>query len=138
MLYRARPVLLAAALLASGAALAAAPGAGRGQPPEQVSLAPASFASVDGLWCGAGLLHEFSLEIVQNFQDLKGRLVRKQRIREITGRVEGTRVQVDPQRDHTMELQAHGDQLRIVAASGMLALATGQSFTRAAGASCSR
>lgn len=142
MLYRARPALLSVALLAAGTPLAGAstPDARSGQARqhEQVSLAPATFASIGGLWCGAGLLHEFSLEIVQDLQDVKGRLVRKQRVREITGRVEGARVQVDPQRDHTMELHASGDELRIVAASGVLALATGQSFTRAAGGSCTR
>ncbi|WP_255428029.1 hypothetical protein [Ramlibacter cellulosilyticus] len=93
-------------------------------------------AAVGGLWCGAGLLHEFTLEIAQQYANVQGRLVRKQRVREITGKVEGTRVKVDPQRDHTMELQASGDELRIVSASGMLALATGQSFTRATGSSC--
>lgn len=137
MPYRARTALLAACLLAVGAPLAAAPAA-HVERPEQLSLATPAFASIGGLWCGAGLLHEFSLELVQNLQQVKGRLVRKQRVRELTARVEGTRVQVDPQRDHTMELQASGDELRIVAASGVLALATGQSFTRATGGSCAR
>ena len=105
-------------------------------PPEQVRLAQAGIASVGGLWCGAGLLHEFTLEIEQQLQNVQGRLVRKARVREITGHVEGTRVKVDPQRDHTMELQAEGDELRIVSASGVLALAAGQSFTRAASGSC--
>ena len=92
--------------------------------------------SVGGLWCGAGLLHEFRLEIAQHFSSVQGKLIRKSSVREITGRVEGSRVKVDPQRDHTMELAAEGNELRIVSASGVLALATGQSFTRAEGASC--
>jgi hypothetical protein len=96
----------------------------------------AGLASIGGLWCGAGLLHEFTLEIAQQSADVQARLVRKSRVREITGRVEGSRVVLDPQRDHTMELQAQGDELRIVNASGVLALATGQSFTRASGGSC--
>lgn len=137
MLYRARSAFLAACVLAAAAPAAATPDAGV-ERPEQLSMASPAFASIGGLWCGAGLLHEFSLELVQNLQHVKGRLVRKQRVRELTARVEGTRVQVDPQRDHTMELQASGDQLRIVAASGVLALAAGQSFTRATGGSCTR
>ena len=93
-------------------------------------------ASIGGLWCGAGLLHEFSLEIAQQVQDFRARLVRKGRVREITGHMEGARVIADPQRNHTMELLAQGDELRIIGASGVLALAKGQFFTRAAGGSC--
>lgn len=99
-------------------------------------LAQASPAHVAGLWCGAGLLHEFSLEIAQREQSVVGRLVRKDKIREITGRVEGDRLHTDAQRDHTMDLQVDGDALRITGATGMLALATGQFFTRAPGATC--
>jgi hypothetical protein len=93
-------------------------------------------AKVGGLWCGAGLLQGFSLDIHQQFQDLEAKLVRKNRVRQITGRVEGTRVVTDPQRDHTMELLAQGNELRITAATGVLALAKGQAFTRAVGGSC--
>jgi hypothetical protein len=123
---------------AAVALAAAAPLASLAQPApaEQVSLGQAGDASVGGLWCGAGLLHEFTLELEQQLQSVQGRLIRKARVREITGHVEGKRVKVDPQRDHTMELQAEGDELRIVSASGVLALAAGQSFTRAAGGSC--
>ena len=124
--------VLAAAALAFLVPLAAFAGTAS----EQVSLRDTDVASVGGLWCGAGLLHEFTLEIAQQYANVQGRLVRKQRVREITGKVEGTRVKVGPQRDHTMELLAEGDELRIISASGVLALATGQSFTRAVGGSC--
>lgn len=138
MLSVSRPFAMAA-LLALGAPLGAA--AASSLPPqapaEQVGLRQGGFASVGGLWCGAGLLHEFTLEIAQQLQNVQGRLVRKGRVREITGRVEGRTIKVDPQRDHTMELRAQGDELRITGATGVLALATGQSFTRAAGGSCS-
>lgn len=129
---------LAAGALALGASLAghAASSVASGAPPEQVSLRQGGFASVGGLWCGAGLLHEFTLEIAQQLQNVQGRLVRKGRVREITGHVEGSTIRVDPQRDHAMELRAQGDELRITGATGVLALATGQSFTRAAGGSC--
>lgn len=108
----------------------------RAQSEEQVAVQRAGFASVGGLWCGAGLLQGFSLEIAQHAQNLQGRLMRKQRVREITGHVEGARVITDAQRDHTMELLAEGDQLRIVTGTGVLALTAGQTFTRAPGGSC--
>lgn len=132
MQFRSRLPALAFAVLALGAPIAsiAAPA------PEQVGVRSNGFASIGGLWCGAGLLHEFSLDIAQRMQDVEGKLVRKGRVREITGHVEGSLVKVDPQRDHSMELRVQGNELRIVAATGMLALATGQSFTRAAGGSC--
>jgi hypothetical protein len=126
---------VAAALIALSAA-APAVQADASAPPQQLALRQAGTVDVGGLWCGAGLLHEFTLEIVQQMQNVHGRLTRKTRVREITGRVEGALVRTDPQRDHTMELLAEGNELRIVGATGMLALAKGQSFRRAAGGSC--
>jgi hypothetical protein len=105
-------------------------------PSEQVAVRQGSTANVGGLWCGAGLLNEFTLEIVQQLQAVQGRLTRKARVREITGHVEGALVKTDPQRNESMELLAEGNSLRIVGATGLLALARGQSFTRAAGGSC--
>lgn len=128
------PRLLAPLLLLLAATAFATPA--RAQPDQPVAPEHAGFASVGGLWCGVGLLQGFSLEIAQDAEKLQGRLVRKQRVREITGHVEGARVITDAQRDHTMELLADGDQLRIVTGTGVLALAAGQSFTRAAGGSC--
>jgi hypothetical protein len=103
---------------------------------EQVTVRQDATASVGGVWCGVGPLHEFTLEIVQHLQNVQGRLTRKARVREITGHVEGARVKTDPLRNETMELLAQGDALRVVDATGLLALARGQSFTRAAGGSC--
>lgn len=134
MQTRPRPAAFAAAALAI-AALPLAAGANPALPHEQVALRQVT-ANVGGLWCGAGLLREFTLEIAQHYQDVQGRLVRKARVREITGQVQGAVVKTDPQRDHTMELLAQGNELRIVGATGMLALAKGQFFTRATGGSC--
>jgi hypothetical protein len=131
MLYLRRPAtaaLLAFAALPLGAWSAPAPST-------HVAMRQGA-ASIGGVWCGAGLLHEFTLEIAQQYQDFRARLVRKGRVREITGHMEGARVIADPQRNHTMELLAQGDELRIIGASGVLALAKGQFFTRAAGGSC--
>lgn len=138
MLYPNRSAAVAALALAlAGAPLLAqsAPSAPGVAPAEQVALRGTP-TLVGGLWCGAGLLRDFTLEIAQQAQDFQARLIRRGKVREITGRVEGARVRTDPQRNETMELLAEGDQLRIIGATGVLALARGQFFTRAAGASC--
>lgn len=133
MQYRPTHRILAAAALALAAVTAhASPAA----PSQQVALRQGTMANVGGVWCGAGLLRDFTLEIAQQYQNVQGKLMRKSRVREITGRVDGMVVRTDPQRDHTMELLAQGNELRIVGATGMLALAKGQFFTRAAGGSC--
>jgi hypothetical protein len=134
MQYKPRPAALAAAALVIAAAPLVA-GANPALAPQQWAVRQGT-ANVGGLWCGAGLLREFTLEIAQHYQDVQGKLVRKARVREITGHVHGAVVKTDPQRDHTMELLAQGDELRIVGATGMLALAKGQFFTRATGGSC--
>lgn len=103
---------------------------------EQVRMRRAP-ATVGGLWCGAGLLTGFSLEIAQQYQDIEARLIRKGRVREITGHMEGATLFANAQHDHSMELRAVDNELRIVAATGQLALARGQFFIRAAGGSCS-
>ena len=91
-----------------------------------------------GLWCGVGLLHEFRLEMAQHLHLLEAKLVRKNRVREITGRIDGSVVRTDPQRNQTLELQALGNELRVTAGTGPLALLKGQAFRRANADSCSR
>ena len=91
---------------------------------------------VAGLWCGSGLLHSYMLDIAQEYQRVEARLIRRGRVHELTGHMEGPVLRADPQRDHTMELLAQGNQLRIIGANGLLALAKGQFFTRAVGGSC--
>jgi hypothetical protein len=133
MLYL-RRLALAAALLPAAVfplrAQTAAPA-----PAEQVAARHAP-TMVGGVWCGAGLLGGFTLEIAQQYQKFEAKLIRKGRVREITGHLEGATLHTDPQRDHTMELLARGDELRITDATGQLALARGQFFTRAVGGSC--
>ncbi|NNU42287.1 hypothetical protein [Ramlibacter montanisoli] len=108
MQYRHRPAAFAAAALAF-AALPLAVSADPALAPEQVAVRQGT-ANVGGLWCGAGLLREFTLEIAQHYQDVQGKLMRKARVREITGHVHGAVVKTDPQRDHTMELLAQGNE----------------------------
>jgi hypothetical protein len=92
--------------------------------------------TVAGLWCGAGLLHSYALEIAQQYARVEARLTKRNRVYELTGRMEGPVLRADPQRNHTMDLLAQGNELRIIDASGVLALAKGQFFTRAVGGSC--
>ena len=91
---------------------------------------------VDGTWCGIGLLHEFTLQIDQQYQAFEARLSRKGRIREITGQIDGTTLVTDPQRDVVLVLKAIDNQLRITHGTGQFALAQGQGFARAHGNSC--
>lgn len=105
------------------------------QPVEAVTSRNAP-VTIGGLWCGAGLLHNYVLEIEQEYQYVQAKLIKGDRVRELTGRMEGRLLRADPQRNHTMDLLAEGDELRIVNGSGVLALARGQFFTRAVGGSC--
>jgi hypothetical protein len=137
--------MLSTFLRAVGAALALAVAAG--PLAAQTSLeAPAATApgtvpvrhtaQVAGLWCGTGPLHSYTLEIEQHAQQVAGKLRRRERVHEITGRVEGDRVVTDPQRNESLQLQAVGDQLRVTDGTGILMILRGQIFTRAAGATC--
>jgi hypothetical protein len=91
---------------------------------------------VAGLWCGAGLLHSYVLEIAQEYQQVYARLTRRERMLELTGHMEGPVLHADPQRNHTMDLVAEGNVLRIISGTGVLALTKGLFFTRAVGGSC--
>ncbi|GAB3763873.1 hypothetical protein GCM10028796_17890 [Ramlibacter monticola] len=126
----ARPFVALAALLGaatlSPAALAASPAPVTVRAPVMVA----------GLWCGAGLLRNYVLDIAQEYQRVEAKLIKRGRVHELTGHMDGPILRADPQRDHTMELLAEGDELRIIDASGILALARGQFFTRAVGGSC--
>lgn len=101
-----------------------------------VAARTSATAQVGGLWCGTGPLHSYSLEIEQHAQQLAGKLRRRERVHEITGHVEGDRVITDPQRNESLELRAQGDQLRVTDGTGILMILRGQTFTRAAGTSC--
>jgi SAM-dependent methyltransferase len=93
-------------------------------------------AKVEGLWCGAGLLKDYSLRLAQRYQQFEGTLRRGQRERPVSGRIAGTSVQTDAHRNGSLALEASGGELRVVSGTSQLALLKGQSFVRAAGASC--
>jgi hypothetical protein len=93
-------------------------------------------ARVEGLWCGTGLLNEFSLRLSQQYQEVRGTLVRRGRVRSIEGRVEGVTVRTQATRHGSLELRMAGDELRVTNGEGALALAQGARFQRSAGAAC--
>jgi SAM-dependent methyltransferase len=93
-------------------------------------------ARVEGLWCGAGLLREFSLRLTQRFQEVHGTLSRRDRNRTIEGRIEGVTLLTRSTRHGSLTLQMKGDELSVVGGEGALALVQGATFRRAAGAAC--
>ena len=94
-------------------------------------------ARVDGLWCAAGLLRGASIVLRQTYQTFEGTLGWRDRTRELVGTINGTELRVPAGSSGELVLQATDNALRITAAQGNLALAQGQTFTRATGASCS-
>ena len=134
MLSSVRSVVALAAVVSAAAVSPAASASTSLQGPQ--SLPTRAPVTVAGLWCGAGLLHNYVLDIAQQYQQVEARLIKRGRVHELTGHMDGPVLRADPQRDHTMELLAEGNELRIIGASGALALARGQFFTRAVGGSC--
>ena len=91
---------------------------------------------VEGLWCGMAPLGDFSLRLRQKYQEVEGTLTRNKRIRQVRGRMEGTRLQTEEVRHGSLVLQLAGDRLRIVDGEGALMLTRGGSFARALGSKC--
>lgn len=106
------------------------------QPAPQVVASRDQPASIEGLWCGIGLLHDYSIQVHQKYREFEAMLHRRDRSRPVTGRIEGDRIVTDPQKNIVLELRAIGDELRITNGTGQFALARGQGFFRAPGASC--
>jgi methylase of polypeptide subunit release factors len=95
-------------------------------------------AQVQGVWCGAGPLGEFTMTIAQQFQQFTAKLARRDRVRDVTGRIEGATLRTQEHRNGSLVLEAVGDQLRVTGGSGPLAMTRGQAFTRSASGSCAR
>ncbi|TFZ00349.1 hypothetical protein [Ramlibacter humi] len=93
-------------------------------------------ADMDGLWCGAGPLREFSLRLRQSNEDVEGELARKDRVRTIEGRVDGNVLRTQATKVGSLVLEKRGEELKVTGAEGALALVRGTSFRRAEGASC--
>jgi SAM-dependent methyltransferase len=96
-------------------------------------VVPARF---EGQWCGTGPIHEFSLQLSQEYQQVQGRLARRERVRVIEGRIEGATLRTQATRIGSLVLERHGDELRVTGGDGPLALAQGATFRRADGAGC--
>jgi SAM-dependent methyltransferase len=94
-------------------------------------------ARVEGLWCAGGLLRGASIKLTQKYQSFDGTLVWRDRTRELKGTINGTELRTPAGSSGELVLQASDNALRINSAQGNMALVQGQSFTRAAGASCS-
>jgi hypothetical protein len=93
-------------------------------------------ARVDGVWCPHPLMGPGSLELTQQFQEVQGRLVRRGRLREGSGRVEGQRLHLRTRGDRAMVLEVAGDTLRAVDRQDHPALNGAALFTRAQGGRC--
>ncbi len=96
-------------------------------------VVPAQF---DGLWCGTGLLHEFSLRLTQQHQQVHGTLVRRDRVREIEGRIEGAVLHTQATKIGSLVLERAGDELRVTGGDGIIALARGATFQLSGAGSC--
>ncbi len=93
-------------------------------------------ARVDGLWCAGGLLRGASIKLTQKYQTFTGTLAWRDRTRELAGTINGAELRTPAGSSGELVLQATDNTLRITSAQGNMALAQGQTFSRAAGASC--
>jgi hypothetical protein len=73
----------------------------------------------------------------QKYQAFEGVLAWRDRTRDLVGAINGTELRVPAGSSGELVLQVTDNTLRITSAQGNLALAQGQSFTRATGAACS-
>ena len=93
-------------------------------------------ARIDGLWCGAGALRDFSLRVNQHYQEVQATLTRGDRVREIQGHMSGPVLRTQATRHGSLELTQEGALLRVSGGEGTLAMARGASFARASGPAC--
>ena len=93
-------------------------------------------ARIEGLWCGAGALRDFSLRVNQHYQEVQATLTRGDRVREIQGRMAGAVLRTQTTRHGSLELTQEGALLRVSGGEGTLAMARGASFARASGPGC--
>lgn len=120
--------------LLSGLVLAASAAHANGDAP--AGGEPAAAAQVAGLWCGDGLLHEFSLRLNQDGEQVEGELLRKGRVRSIEGRIDGQVLRTQSTKVGALVLEKQGEELRVTGGDGPIALARGTSFRRSPGATC--
>jgi SAM-dependent methyltransferase len=90
-------------------------------------------ARVEGLWCGHPLMGG-TLELTQKYQEVQGRLSRRGRVRDGTGRLQGNVLQFET-REGPLHLEVAGDALRVTGNAPPV-LQGAPMFTRARGGSC--
>lgn len=146
-------LLLAGAVAAVLPAGAQAPAAGTAPPPADTASAPVEPAAtpgpapaasaavpttgqVTGLWCGSGLLHDYSLRLAQRELQVEGELARPGRSRTIEGRMEGNVLRTQSTKVGALVLEHKGDELKITGGDGPIALARGQVFRRTDAGTC--
>ncbi|HVR53618.1 MAG TPA: methyltransferase domain-containing protein [Pseudorhodoferax sp.] len=93
-------------------------------------------ASVQGLWCGAGLLQGTRFDVKQSFQEFTATMTRGERVREYAGHIEGDTLSSLPGARTHMQLRLQGEQLVLVQADGALGLLKGAALSRAKGEHC--
>jgi SAM-dependent methyltransferase len=93
-------------------------------------------ARFEGLWCAHPLLGPASLQLTQQFQEVQGRYVRRQREREGSGRIEGRRLHFQT-REGPLALELAGETLQVAGDVGRLPVPPGfPLFTRAKSGTC--
>ena len=103
-------------------------------------LAPAAHANTpfQGLWCGNGLLKDYSLHLSPGGQggEIAAVLARKGRKREIQGHVDDGLLRSQATKYGSLVLSAIANELRIVDGEGTAAILRGFSFRRAGEQGC--
>jgi hypothetical protein len=98
-------------------------------------------ARVAGLWCGAGALRSFSIELAQSFQKFQGTLRRQvggqTQARELTGQITGAVLQARSGAAALLTIELQGDALRVTGADSSLSALRGLSLRRAVDGRCS-
>lgn len=98
---------------------------------------PAAASPFDGLWCGTGLLRDFSLQLKgRSSRDVEGRLIRRDRVRDLTGSIDGNRLRTQATKYGSLVLEAAGSELHVTGGEGALALASGSTFRKARAEGC--
>jgi SAM-dependent methyltransferase len=93
-------------------------------------------AQVGGLWCGTGPLSEFRLELKQAFQEVEGTLTRRDRVREVHGRMQGDTLLTQSTRHGDLEARMTDGMLRVSGGTGPLTLLKGSVFRKTADGKC--
>jgi SAM-dependent methyltransferase len=93
-------------------------------------------AQIGGTWCGTGPLAEYRLELKQVFQEVDGTLTRRDRVREVRGRMQGDTLVTQQTKHGDLEAQLKDGMLRVNGGNGALTLLKGSLFRKAPDGKC--